>query len=155
MASVFASFVFALAWVRPPLTASTFGSAAGTFVLVGIPLLLLTLVIGLPLALLIERCRLGRWWSYTLIAAATGALIASGFGRHSAGGEVSNPHGGIVLSPWTRDRLIIDEFPRSSFEYVSTIVFCAVVGGVLGLTFWYLHQRGVRPNNRLERSREG
>jgi hypothetical protein len=43
---------------------------------------------------------------------------------------------------------MIDSFPRSSFEYISSIAFCAVIGGVLGLVFWYLNSRGLRPNNR-------
>jgi hypothetical protein len=146
-ASAVAAFAFALAWIRQPLAASALGSTVGLFLGFGCLFVILSLLIGLPLALIIERCRIGRWWSYTLVAAATGALLAAGFG-HRPIGEVQNPHGGLVFSPWTRDRPGIDSFPLSSTEYMASITFCAVVGSILGLSFWYFYSRGPRPNNR-------
>lgn len=142
-----AAFVFALAWIRHPLSFSTLTSAVGFFIGFGIPLAILSLLFGVPLALVVERCRLGFWWSYTLVAAATGALIAASLG-HRPTGLVANPHGGVVFSPLTRDRPSIDSFPISSTEYISSIAFCATLGGFLGLAFWYFYSRGPRPNNR-------
>jgi len=146
-ASVVASVVFVLAWIRPPLSTSTLSSMGGLFVLFGFVFAILSLLIGLPLALFMEWCRIGAGWSYTLVAAVTGALIAYGFG-HRRGGEFGNPHGGAFFSPWTRDRPGIDEFPHSLDDLLGSIAFLALVGGTLGFAFWQFYSRGPRPNNR-------
>jgi len=147
MASAVAATVFALAWIRPPLSVPTLISTVRLLVGFGFVFAILSLLIGLPLALFIEWCRIGTAWSYTVVAAVTGALIAFGFGhRHSE--EVPNPHGGAVFSPWTRDRPGIDDFPVSFNEYLSSIAFLALVGGVLGFAFWYFYSRGPRSNVR-------
>jgi len=146
-ASGIAALVFALAWIRWPFTASTLSSTVRLFIGFGFLLAILSFVLGLPFILIMEKCRIGNWWSYTLVAGATGALLALGFGHHNPG-PVANPHGGFVFSPWTRDRPGIDSFPVSSSEYIGSIAFCAIVGSVLGLAFWYFYSRSLRPNNR-------
>jgi hypothetical protein len=146
-ASAVAALVFALAWIRQPLAASTLVSTVRLFIGFGFVFAIMSLLIGLPFVLIIERCRVGAWWSYTIVAAVTGALLAFGFGHRSTG-EVTNPHGGAVFSPWTRDSPGIDSFPLSSNEYLGSIAFCALVGGTLGFAFWYFYSRGPRPNNR-------
>jgi hypothetical protein len=147
MASVVAAAVFALAWIRPPFSTSTLISTAGLFVGFGFVFVILSLLIGLPLALLIEWCRIGTAGCYTVVAAIVGALLAFGFGRRPSG-EFGNPHGGAVFSPWTRDRPGIDDFPVSLNEYLSSIVFLALMGGVLGFAFWYFYSHRLRSNRR-------
>jgi hypothetical protein len=149
-ASGVAALVFALAWIRRPFSTSTLSSTVGLFIGFGFLFAMLSVVIGLPLVLFMEKCRIGRWWSYMLVAGATGALFAFGFGHHHPG-PMENPHGGLVFSPWTRDRPGIDSFPASSSEYIGSIAFCAIVGSTLGLAFWYFYSRSLRPNQRLER----
>ena len=149
-ASGVAALLFAAAWIRVPLTVMTLRSTLGIFVGFWLIFAILSLVIGLPLVLIIERLRIGRGWSYLITAAATGALVAAVCGRRPTG-VVGNPHGGMVFSPWTRARPEMDAFPLSSNEYVCSIAFCAIVGGVLGLAFWYFRQRPSHPNYRLER----
>lgn len=139
-----AAFMFALAWVRSPLTLSTLSSTFGLFVGFGILFAILGIVIGVPLAFTIEKCRIGHWWSYALVASAVGGLISAGLGHHPSG-PVQNPHGGAFLSPWTRDYPSIDSFPASSAEYISSIACCATVGGIVGFAFWYFYSRGHRP----------
>ena len=149
-ASGVATLVFALAWIRWPFTASTLSSTVGLFIGFGFLFAILSLVIGLPFVLFMEKCRIGRWWSYMLVAGATGALFASVFGHHRPG-PMENPHGGFVFSPWSRDKPGIDSFPASSSEYMGSIAFCAIVGSTFGLAFWYFYVRTLRPNQRLER----
>ena len=141
-----AAFVFALAWIRSPLALSTLSSTLGHFIGFGMLFAILAMLVGVPLALAMEKCRIGFWWSYTLVAATVGALISAGLGHHPSG-PVQNPHGGAVFSPWTRDRPGIDSFPVSSTEYISSILFCATVGGILGLAFWYFYSRRLRPDS--------
>lgn len=145
-ASAIAALVFALAWIRPPISTSTLISTVRLFIDFGCVFAVLSMLIGLPLVLVIERCRIGAWWSYTIIAAVTGALFAFGFG-HRPTGEIENPHGGAVFSPWTRDSPGIDIFPESSNEYLGSIAFLTLVGGALGFAFWHFYSRGARPGN--------
>jgi hypothetical protein len=145
-ASVFATLVFAVAWIRPPLSTSTLISTVGLFVGFGFVFAILSLLIGLPLALLMEWCRIGTRWTYTAVAAITGALLAFSFGHRRTGGEVPNPHGGAVFSPWTRDHPGIDDFPRSPIELLGSIAFLALVGGILGFAYWYFYSHGPRRN---------
>jgi hypothetical protein len=149
-ASAVATTVFALAWIRPPLSTSTLISTGGLFVGFGCVFAIVSLLIGLPLALLIEWCRIGTGWSYTAVAAITGALLAFGFGHRRTGGEVPNPHGGAVFSPWTRDHPGIDDFPRSPNELLGSIAFLALVGGILGFAYWYFYSHGPRRNHRAQ-----
>ena len=149
-ASGVAALVFALAWIRWPFTASTLSSTVGLFIGFGIIFGILSLVVGLPFVLIMERFRIGSRWSYALVAGAIGAVLALAFGRHHPG-PMENPHGGLVFSPLTRNQPGIDSFPVSSNEYIGSIAFCAVVGAILGLAFWYFYSRSLRPNKRLER----
>lgn len=149
-ASAVAALVFALAWIRLPITASTIRTTLALFVGFSFIFAILSLVVGLPLVTLVERIRIGKWWSYSVIAAVTGALLATVAGRRPMG-EVKNPHGGMVFSPLTRNSPGIDSFPASSGEYLGSIVFCAIVGGILGLAFWYFHRRGLHLKSQIER----
>lgn len=143
-ASAVATLAFTLAWIRPPFSTSTLTSTVGLFVGFGFVFAILSLLIGLPLALLIEWCRIGTRWSYTALAAVTGARLAFSFGHRRTGEAVPNPHGGAVFSPWTRDHPGIDEFPRSPSEFLGSIAFLGLVGAILGLSFWYFYSNGPR-----------
>lgn len=146
-ASAVAALVFALAWIRQPLAASTLVSTVRLFVGFGCVFAILSLLIGVPFVRIIERCRIGAWWSYSIVAAVTGGLLAFVFGHRRPTGEVENPHGGAVFSPWTRDSPAIDSFPLSSNEYVDSVAFCAIVGAALGFAFWYFYSHRPRGND--------
>ena len=70
--SLIASAVFAAAWFRIPPT-----EIIRDFILYGILITIFSLVLGLPITWLIERLKIGRWWSYLAFAAATGALLGA------------------------------------------------------------------------------
>jgi hypothetical protein len=82
-ASAVAALVFALAWIRQPLPASTLVSTVRLFIGFGCVFAILSLLIGLPFVLIIEKCRIGAWWSNTIVAAVTGALLALSFGHRT------------------------------------------------------------------------
>jgi hypothetical protein len=150
--SLIASAVFAAAWFRAPPT-----RILGIFLFYGILITILSMVIGLPLALLIERVRIGRWYSYLTVAVATGALVGGILSSHpttcvepfAENGEqetcVENPHA-ITFSPWTRSEPGFAESPPIQWsDYEGTIAFGAVIGGVLGISFWFFYSRS-RPS---------
>jgi hypothetical protein len=148
-ASLVASAVFAIAWFRLPPTTMVLRY----FIFYGILIVILSMIVGLPIAALIERLRIGRWWSYLTFAAATGALLGAlslhptleSCARPVAGsGEqetcIENPFG-VTFSPWTRSQPGFAENPRIRWsDYIGTIAFGAVVGGVLGICFWFFYR---------------
>ena len=148
-ASIVASTVFAIAWFRVPPTAMVLRY----FIFYGILIAVLSMIVGLPIAALIERLRIGRWWSYLTFAAATGALLGAlsshptvgSCARSVAGsGEqetcIENPFA-ITFSPWTRSQPGFAENPPIQWsDYIGSIAFGAVVGGVLGISFWFFYQ---------------
>lgn len=153
--SLLASLLFTLAWVRWPLSGSPV-NLPGTFLWFGILITIFSMIIGIPLARLIERLKIGRWWSYLGIAAATGALLGAIFTSHptlescaadmrkSNGQEtcVENPRG-LTFSPWTRSQpgFAGTNPPIQWSDYFGTIAFGAVVGGALGISFWFFYSR--------------
>jgi hypothetical protein len=148
-ASLVASAVFAIAWFRvPPSTI-----VIRYFIFYGILIVILSMLIGLPIAALIERLRIGRWWSYVALAAATGALLGALSSHPMLGGCpraikgsseqetcIENPFS-LTFSPWTRSQPGFAENPSIQWsDYIGTIVFRTVVGGVLGISFWFFYR---------------
>lgn len=147
--SLIASAVFAAAWVRVPLTTMI----VRYFFSYGVLITVFSMVLGFPLALLIERLKIGRWWSYLVLAAAAGALLGAILSSHpivechavTGSGEqetcIDNPFA-ITFSPWTRSQPGFAENPSIQWnDYIGTIAFGAIVGGVLGISFWYFYSR--------------
>ena len=140
--SLLASLVFTVAWIRWPLS-RLLVNLAGIFLGYGILITIFTMIIGIPIVLLLERLRAGRWWVYLLGAAAIGAVLGSILSTHPSGGidDIQNPHA-ITFSPWTRNAPgFVDDTPLSSKDVVGSIVFGATVGGALGISFWYFYTR--------------
>jgi len=149
--SLIASAVFALAWFRIPPTAAMI---VRSFLGYGILITIFSMVLGLPLARLIERLKIGRWWSYLAFAAATGALLGAVLSSHPGcaatpipgSGEhedcVENPFA-ITFSPWTRSEpgFAGENPPIQWSDYAGTIAFGAVIGSVLGSSFWFFYSR--------------
>jgi hypothetical protein len=146
--SLIASAVFAAAWFRLPPTAAMI---VRNFVFYGIFITIFSMVLGLPLARVIERLKIGRWWSYLAFAAATGALLGAVLSSHPStcvelfarNGEqetcIENPRA-ITFSPWTRSQPLFAENPAIQWnDYIGTIAFGAVIGGVLGISFWFFY----------------
>jgi hypothetical protein len=160
--SLIASVVFAAAWFREP---SAF--IIRDFIGYGILITCFSMVLGLPIALLIERLRIGRWWSYLAFAVATGALLGAVLSSRPsvesrappipASGEretrVENPFA-ITFSPWTRSQpgFAGENPPIQWSDYRGTIAFGAVIGGVLGISFWYFYSRNKKPGKSDQRS---
>jgi hypothetical protein len=119
----------------------------------GILITIFSLMLGLPLARLIERLKIARWWSYLGSAAAAGAMIGAILSSHptvgcteavTGSGEqetcIENPFA-ITFSPWTRSQPGFAENPPIQWrDYIGTIAFGAVVGGVLGTSFWFFYR---------------
>jgi hypothetical protein len=102
---------------------------------------MLSMVLGLPLVLLIERLKIGRWWSYLSAASAGGTLLGSVLSGHPTGEEIENPFT-PTFSPWTRNAPgFADNPPIRWIDWQGTIAFGAIVGAVLGLSFWYFYSR--------------
>jgi hypothetical protein len=151
-ASLVASVVFAIAWVRMPPTTMVLRY----FVSYGILIAVLSMIVGLPITALIDRLRLGRWWSYLKVAAAVGGLLGAlsshpslGSCAHAGSGEqetcIENPFS-ITFSPWTRSQpgFAGENPPIQWSDYIGTIAFGTVVGGVLGTSFWFFNRRRAR-----------
>jgi len=147
-ASLVASAVFAIAWfpVHP------IAIVLGYFLVFGVLIAILSVVVGLPVAMLMERLKVGRWWSYLTLAAATGALVGAILSSHPSAcveplarnGQqetcIQNPHA-ITFSPWTRSQPLSADNPSIHWsDYVGTIAFGAVIGGVLGISFWFFYR---------------
>jgi hypothetical protein len=155
-ASLIASLVFALAWIRWPLSASNFSFVAVIFVGYGIWVTIFAMVLGVPLARFLVRRRIRRWWSHLAVAAATGAVLAAIFSSypyrqqacHTESGLqetcIENPHAvHLAFSPWTRPRPGLTNYPPIAMrDFIGSIIFGALVGGALGFSFWFFHSRG-------------
>jgi hypothetical protein len=148
--SLVASAVFAAAWFRVPPTAAMI---VRNFIFYGILITIIAMVLGLPLARFIERLKIGRWWSYLAFATATGALLGAILSSHPScahpipgNGEqescVENPMA-ITFSPWARSQpgFAGENPPIQWSDYTGTIAFGAVIGGVLGISFWFFYSR--------------
>ncbi len=139
--SLIASAVFAAAWFRAPPT-----EIVRNFLFYGILITIFSMVLGLPLALLIERRRIGQWWSYLAVAMTAGALLGSILSSHPEGG-IENPFA-ITFSPWTRALPgFADNPPIQWKDYLGTIAFGAVVGGALGISFRFFYSRSSKTKN--------
>jgi hypothetical protein len=123
------------------------------FLFYGILITMFSMLLGLRLARLIERLKIGRWWSYLAFATLTGALLGAILSSHptlSCGqpfvsGEqetcIENPFA-ITFSPWTRSQPGFAENPSIQWsDYIGTIAFGAVIGGVLGISFCFFYSR--------------
>lgn len=151
-ASIVAALVFALAWVRLPLSLDQLGATLRVFVLYAFWILLASGVVGGAVASLIEWLRLGSWWLYTLVASAIGALIPLLLMPRPTSPAADNPFA-LVFCPWTRAHPGIVDVPPVTFaDYFGSAAFGGIVGSVLGASFWYFYTRGARPNKAMERA---
>jgi hypothetical protein len=150
-ASLIASAVFAAAWFRVPPTAAMI---VRNFLGYGILITIFSFVLGLPLALLIERLKIGRWWSYLAFAATTGALLGAILSSHPGCAAAPVPRNeeqesclenpfAITFSPWTRSvpGFAGENPPIQWSDYRGTIAYGAIIGGVLGASFWFFYSR--------------
>lgn len=161
-ASVVAALVFAVTWIKFPLSAPNFMLIFRTFVGFGFLITLFAMVLGLPLAHLLEKLRIGRWWSYLIVAAVVSALLIAFFAARpfvphvEASGEmeIENPRGvHLMLTPWARSSPVVIGYaspPVTMRDYYGSIIFGGIVGGVLGLSYWYFRSRPRR--NRAEQN---
>jgi hypothetical protein len=151
--SLIASAVFAAAWFRVPPTVDML---VRTFLLYGMMITIFSFVLGLPLAGLIERLKIGRWWTYLTFPAATGALLGAILSSHPVLESCASPTPGsgeqetcienpmaITFPPWTRSQPGFAGMnpPIQWSDYVGTIAFGAVIGSVLGVSFWFFYSR--------------
>lgn len=153
-ASLIASLVFALSWIRWPLSQSNFGLVAVIFVGYGILIAVFAGILGSPLARLLIRRRMNRW-GFLVAGAAAGVLLAAVFSSYphaprscevAADAEetcIENPHAiHLAFSPWTRPRLGLIEYPPIPMaDFIGSIIFGAIVGGTLGISFGFFYSR--------------
>jgi hypothetical protein len=147
------SLAFALGWVRVSDWDKSSYVVRHALIEYGIFIGLTVVAAGLPLAWVASRMQLVRWWSATALAAAVGALLG---GVTTASGR-DNPFG-LSFSPWNRNKPgFIGEFeaPWSAADNWGSVLFGAIIGALIGATFWFFYVRVLRPNTSLERTREG
>ena len=139
-ASLVASVVFAVAWIRVPGFVHSLEMVLRLLTGYGLLIAILSVSIGLPLILIIEWLRIGKWWVYTLTASTVGTLFA-GSGTYPRGSEVDNPFS-VSFSPWTRDMPGFSENPHYSMpDFLGSSILGAIVGATLGFAFWYFYTR--------------
>jgi hypothetical protein len=157
-ASLVASLVFALAWIRWPLSASNLESVAVILVGYGILISIFAMILGFPLSRYLERQGISRWWSHLAVAAATGAVLAAIFSSYPHRQRVCVEESGVqehcienpraihlAFSPWTRARPGWIEYPPVAMrDFIGSIIFGGIVGGALGISFWYFYSRGAK-----------
>jgi len=134
-----ASAAFALAWLRPADPERSLYIMRHVFFDFGFMIGVLVLVVGLPAAYVLSRRRLVRWWSWTGIAAAFGGVLGY---LVSQAGPIEGS--GTSFSPWNRSRPgIIGEFetPWSIADQWGSLAFGAIIGGLMGVTFWLFYMR--------------
>jgi hypothetical protein len=139
-----ASLAFAFAWLRFADLESSWYFVRRALNDFGILIGILLLVVGLPIAFVLSRRQLVRWWSASGLGAAFGAML----GFLTTRGGSGNPFG-LSFSPWTRNRPgFIGEFdvPWSAADTWGSVAFGVIVGGLLGLTFWYVYMRLLAPD---------
>jgi len=109
----------------------------------------------------LEKRRMIGWRSHFAVAAATGALLATMFSSHPYKPEADCEHRGtglqetcienpraihLAFSPWTRPRPgWIENPPIAMRDFIGSIIFGAVVGGALGISFWLFYFRNYSP----------
>ena len=145
-ASVVAAFVFAIAWIRIPVIASNLETVFRAFIGYGALIVILSLTIGFLLASIAAKSGMVRWWSSTAVAAAVGALLGGFFTYRPAPsnqGEVANPFA-LTFSPWRKAPGFTDDTFFSQVDFLGSVVFGAIVGGVFGLAFWYFYSRNAQ-----------
>jgi hypothetical protein len=150
---VVGSLTFALAWVRFSDWESSSYVVGHTLVEYGTMIGMFVIAVGLPLAFIASRLQFVRWWSAAGIAAVFGALL----GHWATAGD-SEEIVDFSFSPWHRSSpgYIRDYVaPGTAADVWGSVAFGAIVGGLMGLTFWYFYARLLRPNKSLERTREG
>jgi hypothetical protein len=111
-------------------------------------IVILSLTLGFLLASIAAKSGMVRWWSSTAVAAAVGALLGGFFTYRPAPsnnrGEVANPFA-LTFSPWNRRAPgFTDDTSFSQVDFLGSVVFGAIVGGVLGIAFWYFYSRATR-----------
>jgi hypothetical protein len=130
------TLTFALAWLRvSDLEHSS--QVVLDSLYVGIIILILSSLVGFPVAYLVARYNQVRWWLSACLASIAGAAFAAIYAD-------SKPDGFTSFSPWHRDHPgFIDsgDPPITLGDYVGSIAFGAIVGAAFGLAFWYVYRR--------------
>jgi hypothetical protein len=142
---------FALAWLRVTDLMASLKVVLGTFVSYGIAFVLMSLVVGWPIAVAVVRFGLLRWWTSVAIPALFGLLLGWMF---RSGGSGDNPFA-ASFSPWSRDKPgFVGDIPFTHADAIGSAVLGAIVGASFGLAFWLSFTRDVRSNISLQADRE-
>jgi hypothetical protein len=144
-ASVIAALAFAISWIRFPRLVSSLHIVGGVLIGFGIPIVIMGIMIGFPLAVVMSKCRVLRWWSTTTVGTVVGALLGFMFSygawRGPEPGEVANPFM-VTFSPlhWHAPGFT-DGITFTLADLIASVSLAAAVGAVLGLSFWSFHSR--------------
>lgn len=150
-ASVIAALAFAVSWIRFPHFTSSLRAAGGVFLEFVIPIVLMGLMIGFPLAAVMSKCRILRRWSSTSVGAVVGAslgfLFSYGAWRGAEPGEVENPFL-ITFSPlhWHAPGFTYG-IKFTTADLIASVSLAAAVGAVLGFSFWYFYSHAAFGRN--------
>jgi hypothetical protein len=144
-ASAIAALAFAISWIRFPQFASSMRIAGGVFLGFGIPIGIMSLVIGLPLAAAMAKCRLLRPWTSTaagaVVGGSLGLLFSYGAWHGAEPGEVANPFS-ITISPlhWQAPGFT-NGVSFTTGDLIASVLLASGVGAVLGFSFWIFYSR--------------
>jgi hypothetical protein len=129
------TLTFALAWLRVSDLAASVEVVFDSLYL-GIIILIISIVFGFPVAYIVARNDMVRWWLSVGLTAIMGAAFAA---------MAADTHRfGLSFSPWHRNQPgIVDsgDPPITMGDYVGSIAFGAIVGAAFGLVFWYVYRR--------------
>lgn len=147
-ASVVAALVFGISWIRFPQFVPSLRTAGGVVMAFGIPIVIMGILFGFPLAVVMSKCGIMRWWSTTSVGAVVGALLGFVFSYgawHGAElGEVANPFW-VTFSPvhWQAPGFT-NGITFTLADLVVSILLTAMTGAALSLSFWFFHTRAAR-----------
>ena len=147
-ASIVAALVFAVAWIGLSSLGPSLRIAAGVFIAFGIPIVVMGLGVGFPIASLMVRFQILRRWLVTAVGALVGAslgfLFSYGAWRGSGSSDVQNPFS-LMFSPlhWHSPGFT-DGIPFTDLDLLASVLLAATVGAALGLSFSFFHSRATR-----------
>jgi hypothetical protein len=114
-------------------------------------ILIVSVVIGFPIARALQKFQLVRCWLCTVAGAAAGAFLSGPVALQDSSNlqDFGNPFA-ISLSPWHRSAPgFVGSIPLSTGDVVGSIVFCMIVGAAFGVSFWYFYSHAMGSNPAL------
>jgi hypothetical protein len=147
-ASLVGAVIFAIPWVRLPPFSASLNTGVGVLMEFGIPIVIMELTIGFPIALVMVKCRIVRRWSTTSVGAVFGGflgfLFSYGAWHGAEPGEVENPFV-LTFSPlhWSTPGFT-NGVTFTLADLIASVSLAAAVGAAMGFSFAVFRLRDAR-----------